>query len=90
MDELPPRPLVSRATQDPRRTVPQAEQKNSNPIGGMIGCLAAGAWSLIFASWFHLSGAFFWIALSLGFVLIALGFILVGVSVSYVLDRARR
>lgn len=87
MDEQPPRPLVTRATRAHR---PPAPKQSSSPVGRMIGCLAAGAWSLFFARWFDLSGGFLWIVASLGFVLIVLGFILAGVSINYWLERRQR
>lgn len=86
MDEYPPRPLRSR---QPQRPAPP-EQKPGNPLGGMIGCLVAGAWCLFFAYWFKLNGAFLLIVGGLGFVLITLGLVLAGVTVGEALSGGKR
>lgn len=85
MDEYPPRPLRQRQPQRPA----SPEQNPSNPIGGMLGCLAAGAWCLLFAWFLKPTGGMLWVVGGLGFVLVTLGLILAGVSVGEALTGRR-
>lgn len=93
MDSQPPRHIGSmspKATREARRLALPPEQKPGNPLGGMIGCLVAGAWCLFFAYWFKLDGAFLFIVGGLGFALITLGLVLTGVTVGEALTGRRR
>jgi hypothetical protein len=76
------RPIPTRATRGQPPTGP-----SSHPIGGAIGCLAAGIWSLAFAIWFKTPTWLDWILVVVGWFSIAVSLLFIGATIGDLLSK---